>query len=493
MHKNTDRLSTGSQPFISQPSIFLLPNELLLHVAGFLSEDRDIASLLQANQRLKYLLENYIFQNNLATNYGTALPLCAKYGLRKSVQKILSLGADGDESDIDSRTASSYAAEKGDFEMWQILLDHDALLGHEQNLFNKGDDNERTPLSWAAEGDQLEFAQYLIKHGVNVDTTCSERRTPLSYAAEAGHLAMVQWLLEQGTSPEDSICLEDRDGLTPLHYAAFEGNECIVELLISSGAHPDHEGMDCMYMAAQTPVMEAARGGQLTVVKMLLDMGADVERCDVRGMSPLTYAARAGVGEPLRESDYYLVNFMHGQPGPGWYFDGAGFQAPCKSGKLRDYLAVVKLLIDRGADPRKSHCDHNGLPEDSPLYCAAWAGATDIVEFLIDAGAEVDDLSTKRDRTALHAAVRNGHLDVVERLLAHGANVNARDPMHTPLDRAKFAAKLVAQGKGSFEYGDIWNTRYMVLFKDNLMKYQQVVDMLIAHGGEVGVESFSPW
>jgi ankyrin repeat protein len=478
----------------SQPPILRLPNELLLRIAGFLLEDRDIASLLQANRRLQDLLESYIFQNNLSTNNGSALPLCAKYGLGPSVQKILNLGANGDEIDDDSRTAWSYAAEKGDFELWQILLDHDALLGRERNLPNEADYDERTPLSWAAQGGQLEFAQYLIKHEADLDAKCSEKRTPLSYAVQAGHLTLVQWLLEQGTSLRNSIRLEDRDGLTPLHYAAFEGNERIVELLISSGADPDRQGCDCMDIAAQTPLMEAARGGQLTVVKMLLDMGADVEEYDGRGMAPLQYAARAGVGEPLRESDYDLPGSMCDQPGPGGYFDGGGYEAPSKSGNLRDYLAVVKLLLTSGAEPQKSHPDHYGSSQGGPLYYAAWAGATDIVQLLIDAGADVNDSSAESAYTALHAAVRNGHLDVVEILLAHGANVNARDLVkHTPLDRAKFAARLVEQGKDSYEDGGVFNKRHMSLFQANLSKYQQVVDMLIAHDGEVGVENFCPW
>ncbi|CAI7653346.1 unnamed protein product, partial [Penicillium manginii] len=477
----------------SQPPILRLPNELLLRIASFFLEDRDIASFLQANRRLEDLFESYIFQNNISTNNGSALPLCAKYGLGLSVQKILNLGANGNETDDDGRTAWSYAAEKGDFEVWQILLDHNTLLGRERNLANEADDNERTPLSWAAQGGQLEFAQYLIKHEADLDAKCSEKHTPLSYAVQVGHLTLVRWLLEQGTSLRDSICLEDRDGLTPLHYAAFEGNERIVELLISSGADPDHQGCDCMDIAAQTPLMEAARGGQLTVVKMLLGMGADLEEDDGRGMAPLQYAARSGVGEPLRESDYNPSSFSCNQPGPGWYFDGGGYEAPSKSGHPRDYLAVVKLLLTSGADPQKSYRDHYGIPQDGPLYYAAWAGATDIVQLLIDMGADVNNSSADSAYTALHAAVRNGHLDMVEILLAHGAIVNARDLMkHTPLDRAKFAARLVEQGKRFYEDGRVFTERNMLLFQANLSKYQQIVDMLIAHGGKVGVQNFCP-
>lgn len=349
-------------------SILRLPNELLLHIATFLSEDWDIASLLQANHRLKDLLGEYFFQNNLSKNDGSALPLCARYGVTSGVRNLLKLGAKGDEADLDCRTAWTYAAEKGNLEIWQMLLDYELSLGLKPDI-NKGDDySDRTPLSWAAGGGQLEFAQYLLNFGADINKRCPEKRSPLSYAAQAGHLSMVQWLLDQGADLWDSTRREDRDGLTPLHYAAFEGHEDIMRLLISLGADVDCMERDCMYIAAQTPLMKAARGGQHTVVKMLIEMGADVNEGDGKGISPLQYAARAGVGEPLRESEYHLTNFVCDQPGPGSYYDGAGYQAPHKSGKPGDYLAVVKLLVAHGADPNELHDDHYGYSQrGSPL------------------------------------------------------------------------------------------------------------------------------
>ncbi|KAJ5636659.1 ankyrin 2-3/unc44 [Penicillium longicatenatum] len=476
-------------------SMLRLPNELILHIATFLKKDRDIASLLQTNRRLKTVLGECLFQNNLSINDGSALPLCAKYGVISGVQTLLKLGAAGDETDSDSRTVWTYAAENGDFGIWQMLLDHEVSLGLKPDMNKKDDYHGRTPLSWAAQGGQLEFAQYLVKFGAKLDAKCSEKRTPLSYAAQSGHSMMVQWLLDQGANLRDSLHREDRDGLTPLHYAAFEGHEDIMRLLISLGADIDCMESDCMDLAAQTPLMEAARGGQYTVVKMLLEMGTKASEGDGRGMSPLQYAARAGVGEPLRESEYHIPDYMCEQPGPGWYFDGAGYQATQISGNPVDYLAIVKLLVAHGADPNEVHEDHYGHPQGGPLYCASWAGATDIVEFLIEMGADINKMSAIGGRTALHAAVRNGHLDVTEKLLVNGANVNARDGTnHTPLDRAIFAARIANQGKYIHEYGSGWRTEHMLLFEANLQKYQQVVDLLIAHGGEVGREdAFIPW
>lgn len=371
-------------------SILALPNELLLHIATFLSEDLDIASLLQTNLRLRDLLDEFFLRKILSKTDGSALPLCAKYGVRSGVQELLKLGADGDNMDNDFREAWTYAAENGDFKIWQILLDHELSLGLKPDIDEKGERDGRTPLSWAAGGGQLEFAQYLINLGADVNAKCSENRSALSYAAQAGHLSMIQWLLDHGADLWDATRREDGDGLTPLHYAAFEGHEDIIRLLISLGADVNCMGRDSMYIAAQTPLMEAARGGQLTVVKMLIEMGADVNEGDGKGITHLQYAAQAGVGEPLSESEFNLPEFMWDNPGPGSYYDGAGYEAPHKSGKPGDYLAVVKLLVAHGADPNELHDDNGDCSQGSPLYCAAWAGATEIVQFLIDLGADVN-------------------------------------------------------------------------------------------------------
>ncbi|KAJ5897425.1 hypothetical protein N7504_007713 [Penicillium tannophilum] len=424
-------------------SILALPNELILHIATFLSEDLDIASFLQANHRLKNLLGEYVFQNNLSRHDGSALPLCVKYGLKSGVQKLLKLGAKGDEIDSDCRTAWSYAAEEGDFEIWQMILDHQVSIGLQRDIDKEDGYTYRTPLSWAAGDGQQEFAQYLIDSGADINTKCSGHRTPLCYAAQSGHFTMVQLLLDQGADLGDSIGLEDEDGLTPLHYAAFEGQEEIMRLLISLGADVDCMKGGRMDIIGPTPLMEAARGGQYAVVRMLLELGADVNKGDGRGMSPLQYAARAGVGEPIREGRWHLPNSKSDQRGPGCFYDKMGYRALHKSGTPGDYLTIVKLLVAQGANPNELHDDHVGYSQGGPLYCAAWVGATEIVQFLIDVGADVNETFAMSNDTVLDAAVRNGHLDVAEVLLANGA-VNARDlAKHTPLDRAKFAAKMV--------------------------------------------------
>ena len=103
-----------------------------------------------------------------------------------------------------------------------------------------------------------------------------------------------------------------------------------------------------------------------------------------------------------------------------------------------DSFAVLTLL-NTGIDINKKNKD--GW---TALHIAASKNRLEIVELLIENGAEVDskgDPSTifiwQRGFTPLHYATVNGHKDIVELLINQGAQVNAKDnTANTPLDLA---------------------------------------------------------
>eukprot|EP00919_Chromeraceae_sp_WS-2016_P007747 GHVR01018221.1.p1 GENE.GHVR01018221.1~~GHVR01018221.1.p1 ORF type:complete len:154 (+),score=25.57 GHVR01018221.1:151-612(+) len=129
-----------------------------------------------------------------------------------------------------------------------------------------------------------------------------------------------------------------------------------------------------------------------------------------------------------------------------------------------DQLAVVKLLLDGGADVNRK----GGLGESSPLHLACAAGTIDVVKLLVERGADVrcksrlsslmlfsrgnpvDEVKTfvfKRKSclgyehvfgwTPLHWASCEGHFDVVELLVDSGADLNCTDKYgYTPLQLA---------------------------------------------------------
>ena len=80
---------------------------------------------------------------------------------------------------------------------------------------------------------------------------------------------------------------------------------------------------------------------------------------------------------------------------------------------------IVQLLIDKGADihTRCRRFDDEGF---TPLHLAAWMGRDDTVKALVARGADAD-LKTKKGRTALDFAREKDHTGVVELLRKHGA------------------------------------------------------------------------
>ena len=73
----------------------------------------------------------------------------------------------------------------------------------------------------------------------------------------------------------------------------------------------------------------------------------------------------------------------------------------------------------------------------TPLWYAADEGHKEIVELLIAKGADVNAKNDKFVGTFLHWAAFSGHKEIAELLIAKGADVNAKDRVgKTPLDRA---------------------------------------------------------
>lgn len=111
-------------------------------------------------------------------------------------------------------------------------------------------------------------------------------------------------------------------------------------------------------------------------------------------------------------------------------------RAPLEFAAQQSQWEIIKLLIDKGADPNYKSSG------DSPLHAASKAGQLDLVKQLIEAGAEINDLSYKgHDDSPLTYAIKNGHLDVVKYLIEQGADVRWKSICGTILECAREAGQ----------------------------------------------------
>jgi ankyrin repeat protein len=268
-----------------------------------------------------------------------------------------------------------------------------------------------TALHWASYRDNLESADLLIRAGAKVNAANDLGATPLWTASMNGSAAMVRTLLQAGADPNLALLL----GETPLMAASRSGNPDVVAQLLDKGANMNARGA-----RGQTALMWAVSEQHPEVVKVLLARGADLR-------------AKSDVW-----SDMMAVP-PHGKPEYNRLIPHGGDTALMFAARVGD-LASAKLLLAAGANVNDA--DAWGV---SAMVLAAHSGFAEIVEFLLDNGADANAVGP--GFTALHEAVMRRDERMVTALLAHGANPNTPLQTWTPERRSSadfnFAPALV--------------------------------------------------
>jgi uncharacterized protein len=323
------------------------------------------------------------------------------------------------------------AAQRRDTETLLTLLERGGL-----DLNAPGRDG--TPaLHWLVRVGDRVTAERLVRAGADVDAASRYGVTPLTLAIAAGDAAMTRWLLGAGAD----AARPDRTGEPPLLQAARAGDAEVVAALLEHGVAVD--ARDLSY--GQTPLMIAARLGHLETARLLLDAGAAVDAATTAEEPPRFV--------PPSESPPGLSRGI-GIVRAGWPED-RGKRFPAGGGKTAlayatraGHLDVTRLLVERGANLELP--DGNdvtpliGAIVNASLFRVNRTGRSDhlpVANALLDAGANVNAMDWY-GQTPLWAAVDLRNLELgpadsstgirdeafalIERLLAAGANPNAR-------------------------------------------------------------------
>lgn len=243
-----------------------------------------------------------------------------------------------------------------------------------------------TPLHFAAREGELAAAELLLAAGAEVNAVAADGKHPLSLAIYNGHYDLAAALVDHGADSN----LADAEGFPPLFWAVDRRNMewnpgfpwvqtqdplPLIRKLLEAGAEPDtfidntpvsrrnFGGSPRIRFA--TSLMRAAYSGDVELVRLLVEHGADPLVRNSDNETPLIAAS-----------------------GYGW-IDGYS-----QGRSNAERLATIELLIELGADVNWA-CDH-GI---TPLMVAANFGVTDIIRFLVDAGADLAarDLGKKND------------------------------------------------------------------------------------------------
>jgi uncharacterized protein len=319
----------------------------------------------------------------------TALMMAARSGSLEAVGALLARGARHDARERRGQTALMWAAAEGHAAVVRALVENGADI-------NATLDSGFTPFFFAVREGHIDVVRAFLKAGVDVNATLQRgERTPgspalykpvgkgtspLLLAVQNGQFELAIALVDAGADPNDR-----RTGFTPLHTLSWvrkpdssDSSEpapvgsgrltslqfvreivkrgANVNLRLEKGAPKVPNTSSRIGTEGATPFLLAADRSDVPLMRLLLELGADPLLANFNNTTPLMAAAGLGTTEPLEEAGeepeaVEAVKMLLDLGADINAVDGNGDTA-MHGAAYNQYPLVVKLLADRGADPK---------------------------------------------------------------------------------------------------------------------------------------------
>ena len=294
-----------------------------------------------------------------------------------------------------SAAGGSAAVAAADLRLVEAMAERDttrvrALLADGELDVNAARADGATALLWAAHWDDGAAVELLLGAGADVNAADDHGVTPLARACENASVSMVERLLAAGANPNAA----QANGLTPLMTAARTGSVDVVQALLSRGADVDA----ATAATHETALMWAVAGRHRDVVRALVVRGADVHPRPRQAFSPLIAAARNG---DIETAKVLLA------AGAGVDETGSDGAHPLAYAVIVGQSAFAHFLLEQGADPDGS------VDGVTALHAAAGSVGTWLKAWSRKHGAQAGRLALDE------------RLPLVQALLARGADPNA--------------------------------------------------------------------
>ncbi|KAK2811327.1 hypothetical protein FQN50_002203 [Emmonsiellopsis sp. PD_5] len=278
-------------------------------------------------------------------------------------------------------------------------------------------------LQWAADHGQQPATKLLLSLGADPNGPLDSSDRPILSAARRGYAGVIELLIDAGAAVEWDMNGDETAKVSPLIAAAVAGSEEVVELLLRRGATVDFADK-----LKWTAVFFASKEGSApAVVRLLLRHGADPNRLNSEGTSPLQLAARNAGGDAVEIVKLLLeagadVNFQDGEWG----------RTPLMNAVVHSRDEdVVRLLLEKGGDPQIKDSG-----DSTALDYAALGGHFNFVKLLVKQNEEIHGYGVG-DRTPFINAMYNSHKEIAKWLLENGADPNGDgEGTWTPLAQA---------------------------------------------------------
>ena len=379
----------------------------------------------------------------------TPLAMACANANTEVIRKLLAAGANPELADRAGFTPLMLAVSRPKSENVRILLD----AGAKADARESG--AQATALMMAVREDNAAAVRLLLERGADVNAATRVGKTPARRPPGAGGGSHGVGIVRSGW-PEQGYQEATPGGMTPLLYAARDGRMEIARMLIGAGAKvnlPDANKI--------TPLLMAITNNQPDTADLLIQNGAEINSSDFWGRTPLWAAveirdieySRSGEHNVDRERLLQLIRtlldrgaspnartaevpptrrFLMGLGDLSWV-DFTG-QTPFLRAALSGDLTVMKLLMEKGADP--------SIPTFSgttALMAAAginWVinqtfteeSATQIeaLKLCLEKGADIN-AANSMGLTPVFGAANRGADDILAFLVEHGARLDVKD------------------------------------------------------------------
>jgi len=427
-----------------------------------LAEDRQIDMALE-------LVEAGVDVNRPSVDGTTALHWAAYYGELELALRLLRAEADPNMQNDYGSSPLGEAAARGDLPMISLLLE----AGADPESVNP---EGQTALMAVARTGNVQAAQLLLSHGANVNAVESwGGQTALHWASARNHPAMIEFLVNNGAEVDvrgidrnwaRRVTSEPRmkdmktGGLTPLLYAVRENCLACVDILLDAGADINKPDPDNV-----SPLILALVNMRYDIAMLLIENGADINQWDYFGRTPL-YAAvdthlvagRSNRGD-LPSVDQYTaldvarvllekgadpdISLKLYPPAREIVYDRANDfslmntgSTPIQQAAYIGDIEMMKLLLEYDADWQQPNVfgvtpmiavTSKSTNENTRGSLKTEQDVMKGLEVLLSVGADINQHGGRFGETPLHTSARMNWANVVEFLVANGADLYATD------------------------------------------------------------------
>src|SRR5687768_6162944 len=350
------------------------------------------------------LLATAVFVTVTRASGDSPLIKAAKSNDAAGVRTLIKSGANVNAKAGDGSTALLWAANNGDLEIARALIAAKAAV-------DAANDFGVTPLLQASRVGNAAMVELLLRSGANPSKAHPEGETPLLAASRSGSLPAVRLLLARSA---DVNAAEKFQGTTALMYAAAEGHLDVAGALLEAGADPNKQGHVTALTqrknadhptGGMTALMFAARNGNEPMVRQLAAKGANLNLKNGDNASAAMIAiwndrfdvaaTLVELGADVNDGSLYVAVEMRDATTDQFAFDGSRRRPDHPN--TRSALDLMRLLLERGADPNKTFTGQlhsTSMPNtdrfnNTPFFRAAIAADVEALKVLIAGGADL--------------------------------------------------------------------------------------------------------